>query len=96
MEVDFCSFQIKMALNFNPKGRTEKFELFSQGTYDSQNFRYETRIIANYKYVKISRAAVTDIKLWMKEDLDYTQITFEVNSNSSSESARVMQDIFFL
>ena len=44
-----------------------KFELFSQGTYDSQNLRYETQVIADYEYVKISRIAVMDIKLWMKK-----------------------------
>ena len=69
MEIDFCSFQIKTALNFKSQG-TENFELFSQGTYDSQNLRYVTLVIADYEHVKISRIAVMDIKLWMKEDLD--------------------------
>ena len=69
MELQFCSFQIKIALNFKSPG-TEKLEIFSQGTYGSQNLRYETLVIAHYKYIKISRIAVMDIKLWMKEDLD--------------------------
>ena len=69
MELDFCSFQIKIPLNFKSQG-TDKHELFSQGTYDSQNSRYETLAIADYEYAKISRTAVMDMKLWMKEDLN--------------------------
>ena len=69
MKLNFCSFQIKIALNFKSQG-TEKFEPFSQGTYDSQTLRYETLVTADYEYVKISRIAVMDIKLWLKEDLD--------------------------
>ena len=62
MELDFCSFQTKIALNFNSHGR-EKFELFSQGTYNFQNLRNDTLVIADYEYVKISRFAVKDVKL---------------------------------
>ena len=69
MELDSCSFQIKIALNFKSQG-TEKHKLFSQGTYYSQFSRYETLVIADYEYVKIARHAVMDIKLWMKEYLD--------------------------
>ena len=69
MELDFGSFKIKITLNFKSQG-TEKFEPLSQGTYDSQNVRYETLVIADYKYVKISRIDVMDVKLWMKEDVD--------------------------
>ena len=69
MKLDFGSFQIKIALNFQCQG-TEKFDLFSQGTYGSQNLRYQMLVIADYEYVKIFRVAVMDIKLWMKEDLD--------------------------
>ena len=70
MELDFCSFQVKIALNFKSQG-TEKFELFSQVKYDSQNLRSETLVIADYEYVKIFRTAVINGKLWMKEDLDF-------------------------
>ena len=81
MELEFCSFQIKIALNFKSQG-TEKLELFFQGTYDSQNLRYETLVIADYEYVKISRIAVMDIKLRMK-DLDlHTDHPHQVHSNS--------------
>ena len=69
MGLDFCSFQIKFALNFKSQG-TENFEVFSQGTYDSQNLRYGTLVIVDYECVKISRISVMDIKLWMKEHLD--------------------------
>ena len=71
-----------------------KFELFSQGTYDSQNLRYETQVIADYEYVKISRIAVMDIKLWMKKDLDlHTDQPWCSFSNSLTKSARIMQNI---
>ena len=69
MELEFCSFQIKIALNSKYQG-TENFELFFQGNYDSQNLRNESLVIAGYEYVKISSIVVMDIKLWMKEDLD--------------------------
>ena len=59
MELDFFSLLMKIALNFKSQG-TEKFELFCQGTYDSQNLRYEILVIADYEYVKISRLAVMD------------------------------------
>ena len=38
-------------------------ELFSQRTYNFQILRNETFIIANYKYVKIFKFAMFDIKL---------------------------------
>ena len=69
MELDFCSSQTKIPLNFKSLG-AEKFGLFSQGTYDSQNLRYETLVIDDHEYVKVSRITVMDIKLWMKENLD--------------------------
>ena len=46
----------------------EKFELFSQGTYDFQNLRNETLVIADYDYVKLFSFAMFDMKLWLKED----------------------------
>ena len=67
MELDFCSFQIKIALNFKSQ-ETEKFELFSQGIYNFQNLRNGTLVIADYEYVKIFSFAVFDMKLWLKEE----------------------------
>ena len=67
MELDFCSFQINIALNFKSQ-TTEKFELFSQGTYIFQNLRYETLVIADYEYAKIFGSAMCDMKLWLKEE----------------------------
>ena len=62
VELDFCSFQIKIALNFKSQG-TEK-----TNTFLPRDLRL--CFIANYECVKISRIAVMDIKLWIKEDLD--------------------------
>ena len=93
MELDFCSFQIKIALNFKSQG-TEKLELFFQGTYDSQNLRYETLAIADYEYVKISRIAVMDIKLRMK-DLDlHTDHLHQVHSNSFIRKHKIYAKYF--
>ena len=51
MELDFCSFQMKIAWNFKFQG-TEKFKLFSQGTYNFQNLRNEALVITDYEYEK--------------------------------------------
>ena len=67
MELDYCSFQIKIALNSKSQG-TKKFELFPQGTYNFQNLRHETLVIADYKYAKIFGFAIFDMKLWLKEE----------------------------
>ena len=67
MELDFCSFQIKVALNFKSQG-TKKFELFPQGTYNFQNLRNETLVIADYEYAKMFIFAMSDTKLWLKEE----------------------------
>ena len=95
MELDFCSFQIKIALNFKSQG-TDKHELFSQGIYDSQNSKYETLAIADYEYAKISRIAVMDIKSWMKEDLDLHTIAFEAHSNLFIRKCKVYAKYFLL
>ena len=42
-------------------------------------FRYETLVIADYEFVKISLIAEMYIKLWMKGDLD---LHIDVHSNS--------------
>ena len=62
----FAVSRSKIASNFKSQG-TEQFELFSQGTYDSQNLTYETLVIPDCEYAKISRIAVFDMKLWLKE-----------------------------
>ena len=58
---------IKIALNFKSRG-TEKIELSSQGTYNFQILGNETLIIADYKYAKIFKFAMLDIKLQLKDD----------------------------
>ena len=65
METDFYSFLIKIALNFKFQG-TEAF--LSQGTYNFQNLRNETLVIADYEYAKIFSFAMFDMKLWLKEE----------------------------
>ena len=47
MELDTCICAIKILFNLNPDGN-EKLELFSQRTYDVQNFGNETLFIAKY------------------------------------------------
>ena len=51
--------------------RTEKIEVFSQGTDDSKNLRCETFHIGDYEYVNSSSFAVLGIKLWLEEDGDF-------------------------
>ena len=62
VELDFWGSVIKIALNFKSRG-TEKIELSSQGTYNFQSLGNETLIIADYKYAKIFKFAMLDIKL---------------------------------
>ena len=45
-------------------------EVFSQGTDNSKNLRYETLYIGDHEYVNISRFAVLGTKLWQEEDGD--------------------------
>ena len=65
MELDLCSFQVKIALNFKSQG-TEKIELFSQEAYNFQNLRNETLDIVGYECAKIFDFALFDMKLWLK------------------------------
>ena len=51
--LDFPVYVIKILFNLNSQGN-EKFELFSLGTCDFQNFGSETLFIADYKNVKKS------------------------------------------
>ena len=52
-QLDYCVYIVKILFNLNSQGNA-KFELFSQGTYDFQNFRNKILFIANYKHVKKS------------------------------------------
>ena len=61
-ELDFWGSVIKIALNFKSLG-TEKIELSSQRTYNFQILGNEILIIAVYKYAKIFKFALLDIKL---------------------------------
>ena len=67
MELEFCSFQIKVALNFKSQG-TKTFELFFQRTYNFPNLRNETLVIAYYEYAKVFSFAVFNMKLGLKEE----------------------------
>ena len=62
VELDFWGSVIKFALNFKSRW-TEKIELFSQGTYNFQILGNEALIIADYKYAKIFKFAMLNIKL---------------------------------
>ena len=53
---------IKIPVNFKSRG-TEKVKLSSQGTYNFQILGNETLLIADYKYAKVSKFAMLDIKL---------------------------------
>ena len=53
---------MKNTLNFKSRG-PNKIELSSQGTYNVQVLGSETLIIADYKYAKIFKFAMLDIKL---------------------------------
>ena len=57
---------IRICLNV----KSEKIEVFSQGTDDSKNLRCETLYIGDYEYVSISSFAVLGVKLWLEEDGD--------------------------
>ena len=47
--------------------RNEKFELFSQGTHNFQNFGNETLFISDYEIVKKSTSDWLAAKLWLQE-----------------------------
>ena len=50
--------------------KSQRREVFSQGTDDSKNLRCESLYNGNYEYVNISSFAVLGIKLWLEEDGD--------------------------
>ena len=62
VKADFWVSVIKIALNFKSRG-TENIKISSQGTYNFQILSNETVIIADYKYAKIFKFAMLDIKL---------------------------------
>ena len=62
MELEFLGIVIRISLNFKSQ-ETEKIELFSQGTDDSPNLIFETLVIADYEYVKISNFTMLNITL---------------------------------
>ena len=43
-------------------------KFFSQVTYDSQNLRHKTLVIADYDWVKIASLIVLQIRLLLNED----------------------------
>ena len=64
----------------------KKVEVFSQGTDDFKNLRYETLYIGDYEYVSISSFAVLGIKLLMEEDGDLNRFKFiQIYSIESSK-----------
>ena len=52
VELDYWGFVIRISLNVNS---------------DFQNFRFETRYIADYENISISSFSLLDIKQWLKE-----------------------------
>ena len=60
---------IRICLNVKSQ-RTNKIEVFSQGTDDPKNLRRETLYNGDYEYVSISSFSVLGIKLWLEEDGD--------------------------
>ena len=66
--LNFAVSRSKLLRILNPKGL--KNSNFSPKGPMTQNLRYENLVIGDYEYVKISRIAVVDIRLWMKQDLD--------------------------
>ena len=46
----------------------KKIEVFSQGTDNFKNLRYEALYIGDYEFVNISSFAVLGMKLWLEED----------------------------
>ena len=62
VELDFLGSVSKNALNFKSRG-PKKIELASKGAYNFQILGNETLIIADYKYAKIFKFVMLDIKL---------------------------------
>ena len=85
---------IRTLSNVKSQG-TEETKLFSQGTDDSQNLRHETLAAADYDYVDISSFTVLDIKFRMrKKMIIYTQITFEIQSNSFIRRLKTYTNVY--
>ena len=58
-------YVMKILFNLNSQG-IEKFDLFSQRTYNFQNSGNKTLFIADYQNVKKSTYDWLDAKLWLK------------------------------
>ena len=67
MELDFRGFVIRICFDVKSQ-RTNKTEVFSQGTDDSKTLRYETLYVGDYEYVNISSFAVLGVKIRLEED----------------------------
>ena len=63
MEIDSCIYVVRILFNLNSQGN-EKLKLFSQGTYDFENFRNGTLFIADLEDVKKSAFDQLAAKLW--------------------------------
>ena len=64
------NFEVSESLCFcisNPRG-LKQVAFFSQETYNFQNLQNGTLAIADHVYVKISKLALINIKLLLKED----------------------------
>ena len=67
MELDSRVYVIEILFNLNSQG-DKKSDLFSQGTYDFQNFGNETSFnTSDYENVKKSAFDWLAAKLWLKE-----------------------------
>ena len=77
MKLNTCVCGMKMFFNLNSQG-IEKFELFSQGTYDCQNLGNETMFVADYENVKKPTFDWLATKLWLKgSSILWNVCTFE-------------------
>ena len=68
LKLDSGVYVNKILFNLNFQGN-RKFEVFSQGTYDFQNFRNKTLFIADYEKVKKCAFDWLAAKLWLKKAL---------------------------
>ena len=67
VELDFWGSVIKIALNFKSQG-TKKSNFPPKGPTTFQILGNESLIIADYKYAKIFKFAMLDIKFQLKDD----------------------------
>ena len=80
---DFEGFVIRIFSHIEFQ-ETEKIKLFSEEIDDSQNLRYQTLVIADYDFVKISIFTVLGTKLWLKGDDDlHTDLRYSLKFTHS-------------